>query len=89
MDAVRRYTYADLADRLKLWGPFWTGIDPGKVGTPTHAVVTYGVDEAMHTVFYMDPYKKPYDGDADPCGWTLKGFQDILVATPFCVQIWP
>ncbi len=89
VDAIRRYTHADLADRLKLWGPFWTGIDPGGVGSPTHAVVTSGVDERLDRVYYMDPYKRPYDGDADAGCWTLKQFQKLLTDTPFCVQIWP
>jgi hypothetical protein len=43
----------------------------------------------MNTVFYMDPYKKPYDGDAESSGWTLKQFQGYLVSTPYGVQIWP
>ena len=91
VNVLKKYDWETLRDRLQSYGPFWCAVDLEDDGViaPSHAVVVYGVDEAMNTVYYMDPYKRPYDGDADPCGWTLSKFQSVLVATPFAVQIWP
>lgn len=91
VDFIKGYDYPTLRDRLRHYGPFWCAVDLEDDGViaPSHAVVVYGTDEAMNTVFYMDPFKRPYDGDADPCGWTLKQFQGYLVSMPFAVQVWP
>ncbi|HVK16347.1 MAG TPA: papain-like cysteine protease family protein [Fimbriiglobus sp.] len=91
VDFIKSYDWATICERLRTFGPFWCAVDLEDDGViaPSHAVVVYGADEAMNTVFYMDPYKKPYDGDAEPSGWTLKQFQSNLVSTPYGVQIWP
>jgi hypothetical protein len=88
---IKDYDWETLCERLQTFGPFWCAVDmkDDDVIAPSHAVVVYGADEAQSTVFYMDPYKKPYDGDAEWHGWTLEKFQSVLVSIPYAVQIWP